>query len=220
MQRIERQINRLVQRRTHAVTVKKFCALKPADAPTNTVTQGNQLLCCLFDVVHVHQYTLLLHTVDAYNSMLMQAMKIDIMRTIQTITTFFLLFYLSSVWADHLVIRNAYIPEGPPVSRVLAAFMEIENTSGDTTYIDKITSPDFGAIEMHLSKEVDGVARMFPQIQLVIKPHSRLVLKPGSYHLMLFRPQRPLKDGDRCEFTFTLGNGNSFKHNINVKKID
>ena len=142
------------------------------------------------------------------------------MRTIQSLVFIFMSFYASSGFADHIKISNAYIPEGPPVSRVLAGFMEIRNASDTTVYIDSVQSKDFGAIEMHLSKEVDGVARMFPQSQLVIEANSTLKLQPGSYHLMLFRPQRVLKDGDQCVLTFTLGNGSQFNYTLPVRKTD
>lgn len=142
------------------------------------------------------------------------------MRTIQSLIIVFISFYALPALADHIKIRDAYIPEGPPVSRVLAGFMKVQNTSGETVYIADIKSRDFGAIEMHLSKEVDGIARMFPQSSLVIEPDSTLELKPGSYHLMLFRPQRVLRDGDSCVLTFTLGNGHTFDYTFRVRKTD
>lgn len=142
------------------------------------------------------------------------------MRTIHFILFIFIALYAGNSFADHLTVRNGYIPEGPPVARVLAGFMEFDNRSTDTVYIDSVSSPCFGAIEMHLSKEVDGVARMFPQAQLVIEPQSTLVLRPGSYHLMMFNPTRKLKDGDPCVLTFTLGNGHSFDYTITVRKMN
>ena len=142
------------------------------------------------------------------------------MRTIHLLLFVFMSFCASIAMAGPISIENAYIPEGPPVSRVLAGYMEIHNTGKDTYYVDSISSKDFGAIEMHLSKEVDGVARMFPQSQLVIPPQSILVLQPGSYHLMLFRPQRILRDGDKVVLRFTLGNGHSFDHTVTVRKMD
>ena len=134
----------------------------------------------------------------------------------------FLAFIIISVLsftsqADHVKINNAYIPEGPPVSRVFAAFMEIENRSNDTIYITEVSSEDFGAIEMHLTKDINGIARMVPQVQLIIPANSTLVLKPGSYHLMLFRPQKSLRKGDTSTIVFTFGNGESFSKVVTVK---
>ncbi|MCW9014015.1 MAG: copper chaperone PCu(A)C [Gammaproteobacteria bacterium] len=136
-------------------------------------------------------------------------------------TQLLLILFLSSLsplsLADHIKINNAWIREAPPVSKVLAAFMDIDNHASDTVYIIAVESRDFGAIEMHLSKEENGVARMLPQSQLVIPAKGKLMLKPGSYHLMLFRPQKRLKKGDTAEFTFTLGNGEKFTKSIAVK---
>ena len=123
----------------------------------------------------------------------------------------------SMAMADHITINNAWVREAPPVSKVLAAFMDIENRSAETAYIVGVKGKDFGAIEMHLSTEVDGVARMLPQVQLIIPAKGKLVLKPGSYHLMLFRPQKVLRKGDTTEFTFTLGNGETFTKTVVVK---
>jgi len=142
------------------------------------------------------------------------------MRTIQSLLLVFMSFWTALACAAPLSISDAYIPEGPPVSRVLAGFMKIHNNTNDTYYITGISSKDFGAVEMHLSQEEDGVARMSPQSQLVVKPNSTLILQPGSYHLMLFRPQRTLKEGDQCVLTFTLGNGHSFSHTFTVHKMD
>ena len=139
------------------------------------------------------------------------------MRTIQILFLVFMSAISYIAHADHIKINNAYIPEGPPVSRVLAGYMEIENKSNDTCYIVGVASKDFGAIEMHQTREVDGIARMFPQSQLVIPAKGKLVLEPGSYHLMLFRPQKVMRKGDQSQFTFTFGNGKTFTKTIVVK---
>ena len=139
------------------------------------------------------------------------------MRTIPLLIFIFMLSMTSLAQADHVKINNAYIPDAPPVSRVRAAFMEIENNSDTDSHIVAISSPDFGAIEMHLSQEIDGVASMAPQAHLTIPAKGQLVLKPGSYHLMLFRPQKYLKKGETSMFTFAFGNGESFSIAIPVK---
>ncbi|TNF34714.1 MAG: copper chaperone PCu(A)C [Gammaproteobacteria bacterium] len=122
------------------------------------------------------------------------------------------------VMAHHIVIRGPWIPEAPPVSKVLAAFMVVENTSAQNEEIIGVESADFGHIEMHLSKEVDGVAKMIPQESLVIPAKGQLVLKPGSYHLMLFKPKRALKAGDNSELVIKLKSGSQFSVKFKVKQ--
>ncbi|MDH5484087.1 MAG: copper chaperone PCu(A)C [Gammaproteobacteria bacterium] len=139
------------------------------------------------------------------------------------LTTFkrltFLLLALSTplAQADHLQVKNAWIPEAPPVSQVLAAYMVLENRHDEDTKIIAIESPDFGSIEMHQSKEVDGIAKMLPQKTLTIPAQGQLELKPGSYHLMLFNPKRKLRDGDKVELKISLDRG-SFSIIARVKK--
>lgn len=120
--------------------------------------------------------------------------------------------------AHHIVVMGAWIPEAPPVSKVLAAFMMIENNSDQDEEIIGIESEDFGHIEMHLSKEVDGVAKMIPQESLLVPAKGQLVLKPGSYHLMLFKPKRSLKAGETSNFTIKLKSGTQFKIKAKVKQ--
>ncbi|MDH5765604.1 MAG: copper chaperone PCu(A)C, partial [Gammaproteobacteria bacterium] len=115
---------------------------------------------------------------------------------LRAISVFILLLVSSITQADHLTIRNAWIPEAPPVTSVMAGFMEIENISTTAAEITAISSKDFGRIEMHLSREENGIARMLPQKKLVIPARGTLKLEHGSYHLMLFKPLRRLKDGD------------------------
>jgi copper(I)-binding protein len=131
----------------------------------------------------------------------------------------FLLLTLSTslAQADHLQVKNPWIPEAPPVSQIMAAYMVFENSMNETTEIISIESPDFGSIEMHQSKEVDGIAKMLPQKSLIIPAGGQLELKPGSYHLMLFNPKRKLRDGDTVELKVNLSTG-SFSILAKVKK--
>ena len=135
---------------------------------------------------------------------------------------FFSIFILSlistSSYAHHLMVSNAWIPEAPPVTQVMAGFMNIKNSSNETAEIVSVSSKDFSHIEMHLSKEENGIARMLPQSKLIIPAHGTLKLEHGSYHLMLFKPARRLKDGDTSELVITLNSGDSFTVEFVVEK--
>lgn len=141
-----------------------------------------------------------------------------IKQTLRIFSIFLLTLISFNVFAHHLVVKYAWIPEAPPVTPVMAAFMEIENNSNHPAEIVSISSKDFGRVEMHLSKEENGIARMIPQKTLVIPARGKLTLEHGSYHLMLFKPQRRLKDGDTTELVFKLASGNSFMVKVIVEK--
>jgi len=132
------------------------------------------------------------------------------------LSTFLLCLSVTAHAADQLMVMNAWIPEMPPVSRVMAGFGRFINQTNKDIEITGLSSPDFGRIEMHLSKEVDGMARMIPQKSLVVQPKASLELKHGSYHLMLFNPVKRLKAGDSAIINMTLANGQtqSFKAEV------
>jgi len=123
---------------------------------------------------------------------------------------------ISANAADQLMVMDAWIPEMPPVSRVMAGFGRFINQTNKDIEIVSLSSPDFGRIEMHLSKEVDGMARMIPQKSIIVQAKASVELKHGSYHLMLFNPAKRLKTGDSAIINMTLANGQiqSFKAEV------
>ena len=138
---------------------------------------------------------------------------------VTSIITILLLVFTSGITqAHHLVVKNIWIPEAPPVTKVMAAFMLFQNRSDKDISITEISSPDFGRVEMHLSVIVDGVAKMLPQKQLSVPANGQLVLQPGSYHLMLFNPKKTLKSGDSAAINITMSDGNRFSVRAKVKK--
>ena len=124
----------------------------------------------------------------------------------------------TSTHAHHLMVSDAWIPEAPPVTQVMAGFMSIKNSSNKAAEIVSISSKDFGRVEMHLSKEENGIARMLPQSKLIIPAQGKLTLEHGSYHLMLYKPKQRLKDGDTAELVITLKSGDSFTVEFVVEK--
>jgi len=120
--------------------------------------------------------------------------------------------------ADALNFSQTSIPQAPPGAQVMAGFMQITNNSKQDIDIISVSSPQFESVEMHLSKDVDGVARMLPQHKLRIKAGQQLILKPGSYHLMLIKPLNALSDGDTVELNFSLSNEQSQTLQLPVSK--
>jgi len=129
-----------------------------------------------------------------------------------------LLFSINANATENLKFINPWIPEAPPGASVMAGYMEIHNTSSEDIDIVAINSASFRSIEMHQSKEIDGFAKMLPQKKLSIPARGKLVLKSGSYHLMLIKPAKWLKQGDSINLNFTLSNNAQQKLSIPVKK--
>ena len=120
--------------------------------------------------------------------------------------------------SDSLKFINPWIPEAPPGAGVMAGYMEIQNTTSKPIDIMSITSDSFKMVEMHQSKEIDGFAKMLPQKKLSIPANGKLVLKSGSYHLMLIKPVKWFKHGDSINLMLSLANDKSISLDLKVKK--
>ena len=116
------------------------------------------------------------------------------------------------------VVTDAWIPEAPPVSTVMAGFMTIHNPGDDDLKIVSVQSEQFAEVQMHLSIEEKGVAKMLPQKILIVPARDNLQLKQGSFHLMLFNPVSPLKAGDKVALTLNFADGAKVPVVAEVKK--
>jgi len=132
--------------------------------------------------------------------------------------TILMLLSFNSYAANNLNITNSRIPEAPPGASVMAGYMEINNTSNKQIDITGVNSPSFESVEMHLSKEVDGFAKMLPQKMLSIPAKGKLILKPGSYHLMLIKPSKWFKHGEKIKLNFTLSNKENLTLEVKIQK--
>lgn len=120
--------------------------------------------------------------------------------------------------AGALKFINPWIAEAPPGASVMAGYMEVQNTSNVSIDILAISSDAFKSVEMHQSKEVDGFAKMLPQKSLSIPANGKLILKSGSYHLMLIKPAKWFKQGENITLNFTLSNQHIVALDVKVKK--
>ena len=135
------------------------------------------------------------------------------------LSTLFSLFMINTGYAaDSLIISDSRIPEAPPGAQVMAGFMSIQNPTQQPIEITSVSSPAFNTVEMHLSKEVNGIAKMLPQKSLSIPANSTLALQPGGYHLMLIKPKQAMRDGDSVLIEFSLSNNTSLSLHTPVKK--
>jgi len=131
-----------------------------------------------------------------------------------------LLLVSQVVAADSVQIREAWIPAAPPVVRVMAAYLVVENITSKPVSIRSITSPLFGVIEIHKTEVRDGMASMHKLEKLSVPAHSQLEFKPGAMHLMLMDRKQNLAIGDKVPLQFVLENGEQFSTVAVVKTAD
>ncbi len=91
--------------------------------------------------------------------------------------------------------------EGPPVVAtdvvvtapgagmpMAAGYLQISNQSGGDIRITRVSSPEYGSVEMHETVVDEGIARMRAIPVLEIANGETVVFERGGKHLMLMQP--------------------------------
>ncbi len=120
--------------------------------------------------------------------------------------------------APKLAISRAYSPEAPPVVKVLAGYMILENKSAKDVSITRLSSPDFDKVEIHSMESKDGMMHMVEQKQLKIPAGKVISLQPGELHMMLIGPHQVFHDGDIIKISLELDNGEQQNIDLPVRK--
>lgn len=113
-----------------------------------------------------------------------------------------------------LQAEDAWIREAPPGAMMTVAYAKLKNAGTKPLRITGGFSKDFAGAELHRTVVENGISRMVGGA-LTLAPGAAAALEPGSWHLMLMKPARELKAGDRVpialrcgrqatEFTFTV----------------
>ncbi|RMG52764.1 MAG: copper chaperone PCu(A)C [Gammaproteobacteria bacterium] len=113
---------------------------------------------------------------------------------------------------------DPWIREAPPGMPMLGGFVTLKNDSDRPVALVGAESPAFGSIELHRSIVKDGMARMVPQERIVVPPRGEVRLEPGSYHLMLMQPARPLAAGDKVQIQLRFDDGSMLGIDFPVRR--
>lgn len=108
-----------------------------------------------------------------------------------------------------LSITRAYIP-APATPSLAAAYFTVTN-SGPGDRLESVQTSDFrSATVHHYATTANGLEQMIAApTGAVVPAHGQLVLSPGSYHLMLQRPSRPLHKGMVEQLTLRFADAGS-----------
>ena len=143
------------------------------------------------------------------------------MRTVSIIKLIFcsVIFFTTTVQATESVkVTNAWSPEAPSVTKVMAGYMQIHNNSDKDIKIISAKSPLFDRVEIHLTKMKNGMMSMIKQENLTIPAHKIVELKPGGLHMMLMGRKQEIKSGSTIAVTLTFDNGENINVTLNVKE--
>lgn len=120
--------------------------------------------------------------------------------------------------SEELLVREAWIREGPPVAKSLAGYMRLENTGLQAKTIVAVEATGFASAMLHQSRMEGDMAMMEHLDSVTILPGQVLDFVPGQRHIMLMMPQAPLKAGDSVEMTLFFADQSCQSITVTVRK--
>ncbi len=117
-----------------------------------------------------------------------------------------------------LVASDVEITRPMPGRHMSAGYLVLHNNTDEAIRITRVTSPQFGNVEIHETRVTDGIARMRELEALVVPARGSVTLERGGKHLMLMRAgdlgdsvSLQLLSGDApvlsIDYTFPAGTG-------------
>ena len=107
--------------------------------------------------------------------------------------------------ADSLAFSNAWVRATPPNAKVAGGFVEIRNAGKSADRLVSASSDAAERVEIHEMKMAGDVMQMRHLTEgLVISAGQSVQLKPGSYHLMLIAPKKPIAEGQKVTITLVF----------------
>lgn len=116
------------------------------------------------------------------------------------------------------VMKDGWVRLPPMAMPMMAGFGRIANPCAMPVVIVSASSPAFGEVSLHETRNVDGVNRMREVEQLRLAPDDVATLKPGGMHLMLMQPRAALNEGSKVVVEFKLQDGRTFLSELVVRK--
>ncbi|MFN3976617.1 MAG: copper chaperone PCu(A)C [Aquificaceae bacterium] len=111
-------------------------------------------------------------------------------------------------------VKDAWVREVPPTSKMSAAYMIIENKGNEADKLIEASNNASKITEIH--ETIGGKMRRVNALE--IPAGSKVELKPGGYHIMLINLNKPLKEGEKVEITLKFEKSGEIKVEAPVKK--
>lgn len=124
----------------------------------------------------------------------------------------------AQVEADKIVIKDAWIQEGPPSQKITAAFMLIENHNAAEIALLSASTDAARVVELHKMELEDGMMSMRKVDSINVPAGGMIELKPGGYHLMVIGLNKELKEGEDVKVTLRFSNDIRKTITVPVKK--
>lgn len=126
------------------------------------------------------------------------------------LTLLLLFFSLSSTYAQSLKatpkldFKNAIIYTPLKGAIATAGYAEIKNLTDKKVHFSVKKAAPFKVVESHQTLEKDGKMSMQKVDSFSVDANSVFLLKQGGNHIMLFEPEKEIKDGEKILVDFLV----------------
>lgn len=134
------------------------------------------------------------------------------------------LVVVAALWSVHAVaagmdvtVEHPWVREAPPTAAALGGFMVLKNNTDKPLVLVGASSPDTAEVMLHRSIMEGGMMKMVHQKSIEIPAKGQLEFKPGDYHLMLMKPKKAFKAGDKIEITLKFEDGSTLPATFEVR---
>jgi copper(I)-binding protein len=103
-------------------------------------------------------------------------------------------------------VRDAWV-RWLPGKLPAGGYLTLVNAGDNPSSLVAASCPDYADVSLHRSRTVAGTSQMTPVEKITVAAHSRLEFAAQGYHLMLTRPRKTLKPGDRVPVTLSFADG-------------
>ena len=138
---------------------------------------------------------------------------------------FFVLFIffispISMTYANNysIDIEDAWIRAMPSKAMSTAAFMKITNKLPNEVKLISADIDGVQSVELHKTMSDGKVMRMVKQSHIPLLANSSIVLKPGSWHIMMIGLEKQFSEGSVHQIQLNFDNGFTQNIKIRVKK--
>jgi len=118
---------------------------------------------------------------------------------------------------DGVEVLDGWVREAPPGAEMMAGYLKLRNTAKAARTLGEISSPDFGAVDLHETRMIEGQMQMRSITPLRLPAGSETQLEPGGKHLMLMQPAKALRAGDTVTLNFHCDRQTALQVTLPVK---
>jgi hypothetical protein len=116
-----------------------------------------------------------------------------------------------------ITVSDAWARTSPMMERAGAAYMVLQNSGATEDKLLSVESDVAKTIELHETKEMNGMMSMSPVPNIPVPAGGKTELKPGGLHVMLIDLTRELKAGDKVQLTLNFEKAGKVPVTVEVK---